>query len=142
MNELPRRHHRYVPVGLTTVAVGLSLCVLLLASGAAAASAPVASCKAFSIGSGLRADEVERSSALNCVRVRRLVRATYAGGGYKQTISHTADGAPFGRATAWFHGGWRCTTGAGGMVCWNATHRRFDVVDNGAPKLFALTASV
>jgi hypothetical protein len=125
------------------LAVGFALGVLLLVGRSSAASPdPVGSCKAFSIGSGTRVDEVKRSSALNCVRVRRLVRATYAGGGYRQTIAHTADGAPFGRATVWFHGGWRCSTGAGGMVCWNATHRRFDVVDNGVPKLFALTASV
>lgn len=78
---------------------------------------------------------------MSCREVKRLLRGTYSGGGYKQTYPfHTASGQGYGRPIIYFRGGWRCTTGAGGAGCWNATHRRFDVIDTGATHKVAITA--
>lgn len=99
-----------------------------------------ASCGDFSIQS-LRATHVRRASSIRCALVRRLVRATYAGGGYRHTYPfHTASGEGYGNVVDWLRGGWRCSVGAGGAACSNVAHRRFNVIDNGTSVEVAILA--
>jgi hypothetical protein len=103
---------------------------------------PVASCPNFHAG-GLTFREVQRQRHVRCGLVRRLLRGTYSGCGYRQTWPfHTADGTPYGRPTCWFRRGWRCSTGAGGAVCWSATRPKLNVIDVGAQQLHAITVEV
>jgi hypothetical protein len=37
--------------------------------------------------------------------------------------------APFRAATYWLRGGWRCSNGAGGAVCFNARRPAFDAIE-------------
>jgi hypothetical protein len=105
-----------------------------------ARSERVASCGDFSI-QGLRASHVRRASSIRCALVRRLIRATYAGGGYRHTYPfYTASGKGYGNVIDWFHGGWRCSVGAGGAACSNAARRRFNVIDNGTSVEVAILA--
>lgn len=91
---------------------------------------PVSSCPSFHSG-GLRFSAIERQSHIRCGLVRRLLRGTYRGCGYRQTWPfHAADGTPYGRPTCWFRRGWRCSTGAGGAACWSATRPKLNAIPN------------
>lgn len=124
------------------------LMLLLLApvaSSQAQAQSSVSNCHPFSVGRSdfrLRISQVKRASDMRCSLVRRLIRGTYTGGGYRQTYPyHTPSGVGYGEPIHWFHGGWRCGTGAGGIACRNATRPIFNVIDIGAPKMQAITAA-
>jgi len=91
---------------------------------------PLSSCPSFRSG-GLTFSAIERQSHIRCGLVRRLLRGTYRGCGYRETWPfHTADGTPYGRPTCWFRGGWRCSTGAGGAVCWSASRPKLNAIPN------------
>jgi hypothetical protein len=128
-------------LGVLLVAV-VAACVV---SPRVQASTSVSSCHSFNFGHRgfkLRVSQIKRASEMRCSLVRRLIRGTYSGGGYKQTYPyHTASGAGYGEPIHWFHGGWRCGTGAGGVACRNATRPVFNVIDIGAPQNQAILAS-
>jgi hypothetical protein len=102
---------------------------------------PIASCADFS-SHGLSFRGIQRQRNVRCGLVRRLMRGTYGGCGYRQTWSHTADGTPYGRPTCWFRRGWRCSTGAGGAACWSATRPKLNAIDVGGQHLQAITVEV
>jgi hypothetical protein len=109
---------------------------------AAERAALVVGCPTFS-SRGLTFREIQRQRHVRCGLVRRLLRGTYSGCGYRQTWpGHSADGSPYGRPTCWFRHGWRCSTGAGGAVCWSATRPKLNVIDVGAQQLHAITVEV
>lgn len=90
---------------------------------AASAGSQVSSCAAFS-AHGVQVSQIKRAQILPCREVRRLILATYGGGGYKHTYPyHTASGTPYGNPIIWFHNGFRCSTGAGGIGCWSSQSR-------------------
>lgn len=100
-----------------------------------------ASCANFSIQTSFRASHVRRASSIRCTLVRRLIRATYRGGGYRHTYPfHAANGRGYGNVIDWFHGGWRCSVGAGGAGCTNAVHSRFNVIESGSSSRVAILA--
>lgn len=91
---------------------------------------PLSSCPSFHSG-GLTFSAIERQRHIRCGLVRRLLRGTYNGCGYRETWPfHTPDGTPYGRPTCWFRRGWRCSTGAGGAACWSATRPRLNAIPN------------
>lgn len=108
---------------------------------ARARGGPVTSCPAFH-WRGLTFASIERQSHVRCGLVRRLMRGTYSTCGYRETWpGHSADGTPYGRPTCWFRRGWRCSTGAGGAVCWSATRGKLNAISN-AGRPLAITVEV
>jgi hypothetical protein len=102
---------------------------------------PVSSCPSFHLGR-LTFASIERQRHIRCGLVRRLLRGTYRGCGYRESWPfHTADGTPYGRPTCWFRRGWRCSTGAGGAVCWSATRPELNAIPNSGRPL-AITVEV
>jgi hypothetical protein len=102
---------------------------------------PVSGCPSFHSG-GLSFSSIERQRHIRCGLVRRLLRGTYNGCGYRQTWPwHTAGGTPYGRPTCWFRRGWRCSTGAGGAACWSATRPKLNAIANSGRPL-AITVNV
>jgi hypothetical protein len=102
-------------------------CLRILGGGPMA----VRGCPNFTIGGSLRARQVRRAASIRCSTVRRLIRGTYSG---------RADGVErprVGRPTYRFRGGWRCSTGAGGVGCGNVGRGRLNVIDG-----LAITAEV
>jgi len=101
----------------------------------------VAGCPSFH-WRGLTFTSIERQGHVRCGLVRRLLRGTYSTCGYRETWpEHSADGTPYGRPTCWFRRGWRCSTGAGGAVCWNASRPRLNAIAGGGRPL-AITVEV
>lgn len=93
-----------------------------------------------------RATHVRRSARLKCRKARNLLKAAYGGGPLpivKKVYPRGSDGNVWGRPTYWVRGGWRCSNGAGGAACWNATRPRFNVIPiDGAENRLAVEASV
>lgn len=112
----------------------------------------IARCGAFTVfrsedGSyRYRASNVKRSKRVRCSRARNLLRAAYGQGPLEPIRSvypRDENGNTFGRPTIWLRGGWRCSNGAGGAICFNAKDTSFNVIENQhGDQDWAITATV
>jgi hypothetical protein len=134
-------------IALFTVAALFAAMVALSGAGEAASGSSIRSCRPFVISKShdefglhrFRAWEVRRSSKLSCTMARRLLKAAY-GTGPLRVIRRMMSPGGSGRPIYWIKGGWRCSNGAGGAVCLNATRTQFDFVDTFGTTV-AVTAS-
>jgi hypothetical protein len=116
--------------------------------------ARVKGCRSFVVVKGhdslghyeFRASHVRRSAAIRCSMARKLLKAAYHTGPLhvvRTVYEHDSHGRKVGRPTYWLRGGWRCSNGAGGAVCWNVRKPRLNAVHfEGAPHGFAVSADV
>ena len=114
----------------------------------------VAACRSFTVFKGhstysghytYRASRVRRSAAISCSMTRKLLKAAYHQGPLHvtRTVYAHSHGHPVGRPTYWLRGGWRCSNGAGGALCWNVRRRRLNAVHfDGVSSGFAVSADV
>jgi hypothetical protein len=95
----------------------------------------VARCAGFRAGP-YRATHVRRAGTVPCRTVRSLIKRTYAG---KADAVRRPES---GRATHIFRGGWRCSTGAGGVGCWNVKRPGLNVIDTRVGGRVAIAADI
>ena len=140
---------------LAAIVAMTSACALAIAGArSAGAASNVRHCSPFVVykyngkyGSfTYRATQVTSSARISCKMAHDLLRAAYGQGPLKiirTTYRHNASGQEYGRPTYWVRGGWRCTNGAGGAVCWNALHRAYNAIQEPYGSLrYAVTANV
>jgi len=121
---------------------------------AAAGPTGVGGCRPFTVFRGhdrvygsyrYVASHVRRSAAIRCSMARKLLEAAYHGGPLKVTrtvYGHDSHGRRVGRPTYWLRGGWRCSNGAGGALCWNVRKPRLNAVPSELSHGFAVIADV
>jgi hypothetical protein len=133
-------HRGRAVAALSALLAALALAAIPAGSQAASRS----TCPRFTIQSGspsFKAWDIHRNPRLTCRKVRVLLRGAYGRGAIRKVYTmHNPDGTPSGRSTYWLAGGWRCTNGAGGAVCWNAKHDAYNTLGSGDP-MMAVTAS-
>lgn len=141
-------HEKRILKAILALSAWAALALVIIAASATA-SASVATCKSFRFQGAqdssltYRASGIKRAAKVPCRKVRQLIRGTYNGGWVREVYpNHSPDGSPSGRPIDYFHGGWRCSTGAGGVGCWNVTHKRYNVIDSGGTQKGAITANI
>jgi hypothetical protein len=134
-----------VLAGLTAAIVAMPV------SSADAHHSSVKRCKPQTVykekGFRYRATHIKRSARIGCRKTHHLLQAAYGQGPLKPTRvtypHHDSSGRPYGRPIVWLRGGWRCTNGAGGALCWNAHRKRFNAIHlSGVKRRFSVTADV
>lgn len=79
---------------------------------------------------------------IGCRKALHLIQVTYGTGPLKPYKRRYPFPNHSGRPISYVKGGWRCSNGAGGANCWNASRSRYNVIPNGGYQRQAITVTV